>query len=141
MANLKALTALELSSLVFIQCIRKNKPTKLKRESYKILPRPLAINEADFEIKIPTINSSSRRSLLQLTTTDLCFSGDRRVAAPLAPPPVPGGCCFVELVSGHGLCGGRVASWSCQLPVKLGGSVSSRLSGPCLLWVEVTIGP
>lgn len=44
---------------MFIQCIRKNKPTKLKRESYKILPRPLAINEADFEIKIPSIKIKS----------------------------------------------------------------------------------
>ena len=47
----------------------------------------------------------------------------------------------MELVSVHGLCGGRVARWSSQLQVKLGVSFSSRLSGPFLLWVEITIGP
>lgn len=33
-----------------------------------------------------------------------------------------------------------MASWSNQPPVKLGGSLSSCLSGPFLLWIEDTSG-
>ena len=40
-------------------------------------------------------------------------------------------------MSGHGLCGGRVASWSSQLPVKLGGSLLGRLSGSSFCGLKI----
>ena len=48
-----------------------------------------------------------------------------------------GGWCFEEFMSGHGLCGGRVASWSSQLPVKLGGSLLGRLSGSSFCGLKI----
>ncbi|KAF3526845.1 hypothetical protein F2Q69_00051208 [Brassica cretica] len=74
-------------------------------------------------------------SLSLPSTVHLCNSGDRRVVPPLAPPPIGGGLWFVELVSGHDLHGGRVASWLGQPPVH-GGPLSSRASDSfVLVWV------
>ncbi|WZZ05848.1 LOW QUALITY PROTEIN: hypothetical protein YC2023_091769 [Brassica napus] len=75
-----------------------------------------------------------KNSFLSLpSTVHLCNSGDRRVVAPLAPPPLGGGLWFEELVSGHGFHGGRVASWLGPPPVH-GGPLSSVSRIPSCLF-------
>jgi len=49
---------------MFIQCIGKNKPTNIKKESYKIYSRPLTINEADFENEIPGKESILKQKMI-----------------------------------------------------------------------------
>ncbi|KAH0881724.1 LOW QUALITY PROTEIN: hypothetical protein HID58_069118, partial [Brassica napus] len=90
---------------------------------------------------------SSHPSHPPLSKARLCTSGDRRVAAPLAPPPVPssiilglayglaGGVCFEELVLGHGLRGGWVVCGLADL-VSSGGGFSECFPSVVVSWVR-----
>ncbi|WZZ57509.1 LOW QUALITY PROTEIN: hypothetical protein YC2023_057616 [Brassica napus] len=93
--------------------------------------------------------SSSNPSLPPSSSSKarLCISTDRRMAAPLAPPPIlfglasglAGGVCFEKLVLGHGLCGGWVACSLGQLPHRLVYGLASVVFDVALLGLSTDL--